>query len=245
MAEKSRDRGADVGTRRNWKTGILRSVTSLPLTQRTRVQRKPERQVLDRSTMNAVLDQALVAHVGFVRAGLPVVLPVALARQGDDLLLHGSTGGGLFVEADAPAGLPVSVCVTHLDGLVYARSAFNSSMNYRSVVVHGVATVVPAEEQQSALRVVSDHLMPGRWDELRALTARELAATRVLRVPLAEASLKVRAAGAAEEPEDGEDHTVWAGVLPLALLPGVAQPSPLTPVGTPLPASVRNWTIAT
>ncbi len=214
--------------------------SELPLTGTTRVRRKPERQVLDRDALYAVLDEALVAHVGFVRDGRPVVLPLGLARDGDDLLVHGSTGGGLFVEAATPGGLPVSVCVTLLDGLVYARSAFNSSMNYRSAVIHGVATAVPAEEKLAALRVVSDHLLPGRWAELRPLTRQELASTAVLRVPLAQASLKVRASGPAEEPDDGENHGIWAGVLPFALEPGTPQRSPLTPPGAPLPVSVRR-----
>lgn len=218
-------------------------MTDLPLTSTTQVRRKPERQVLDREALYAVLDEALVAHVGWVRDGRPVVLPLGLARDGDDLLVHGSTGGGLFIDAATPAGLPVSVCVTLLDGLVYARSAFNSSMNYRSVVIHAVATAVPADQKPAALRVISDHLLPGRWAELRPLTGQELASTAVLRVPLAQASLKVRAAGAAEEPEDGEDHGIWAGVLPLTLRPGTPERSPLTPPDVPVPASVRRrWT---
>ena len=215
-------------------------ITELPITVRTRVQRKPERQVLDRDALNAVLDEALLAHVAFVRGGEPVVLPVAVARDGGDVLFHGSTAGGLFAAASTPGGLPVSVCVTLLDGLVYARSVFDSSMNYRSVVIHGVAFAVPAEQKAAALRVVSEHLLPGRWDELRPVTTRELAATSVLRVSLAEASLKVRAEGASEEPDDGEDHSEWAGVLPLSLQPGTPEPSTLTPAGTALPGSIRR-----
>ena len=214
-------------------------MTSLPATERTRIRRRPERQVLDRNVLHAILDEARVAHVGVVRDGLPVVLPLACARNGEDLLLHGSTGAGLFAAAGTPAGLPVAVCVTHLDGLVLARSTFSTSMNYRSAVVHGTATPVPDGELEAALHALSEHLVPGRWDEVRPLTRRELAATRVLRVPLAEASVKVRAHGASEDPDDGEDHAVWAGVLPLAVRAGPPQPSPLTPPGTPVPASVR------
>ncbi|GAB7193631.1 pyridoxamine 5'-phosphate oxidase family protein [Kineococcus sp. NUM-3379] len=211
---------------------------TLPLDERTRIRRKAERQVLDIAALHAVLDGALVASVGLVRDGEPLVLPMAVARDGGTLLLHGSSGAGLFRDAATAQGLPVSVCVTHLDGLVFARSAFATSMNYRSAVVSGLARVVPPGEREAALRVLSEHAVPGRWDEVRPPTHRELAATEVLRVPLDRASVKVRAHGPSEDPGDGEDHAVWAGVLPLAVTAGVPRPSPLTPPGTPVPASV-------
>jgi len=215
-------------------------MSTVPITDRTRVRRLSERQVTEREALYAALDEALVAHVGFVRKGAPVVIPMGFGRDGDDLLLHGSTGAGITL--GAATGMPVSICVTLLDGLVFARSLFDSSMNYRSVVVHGTATVVSAEQKEYALLVIAEHLMPGRPAEVRGMTRRELAATQVLRVPLAEASLKVRAYGATEGADDGEDHTQWAGVLPLTLRAGDPQPTPLTSSATPLPPSVRSWT---
>ena len=200
-----------------------------------RVRRLPERQVQDRSALHALLDEALVAHVGLVRDGVPVVLPVGCARDGDSLLLHGSTGGGLF--RDAAAGAQLAVTVTLLDGLVFARSLFDSSMNYRSAMIVGAATRVPEAEVPEALRVLSEHLMPGRWAEVREGTRREWAATMVLRLDLARASVKVRAHQASVEPDDGEDRSVWAGVLPLALAAGAPE-SVDDATGVPVPPSV-------
>ena len=206
---------------------------TLPIDEQTRIRRLPERQRTEREELHAILDAGLVAHVAFVRDGRPVVIPFLYARDGDSLLLHGSTGGGLFL---APEGIEVSVGVTHVDGLVFARTVFDSSANYRSVVVHGRAVAVPADEKEAALLVVSEHLMPGRWDEVRASTRKELAATSILRIGLDRTSVKVRAYGASEEPDDGEDRAVWAGVLPLSLVAGAAEPSPSA--GGPVPASV-------
>lgn len=205
----------------------------LVVDDQTRIRRIPERQLTERAELYAILDAGLVAHVAFVRDGRPVVIPFLYARDGDSLLLHGSTGGGLFL---SPEGVEVSVGVTHVDGLVFARTVFDSSANYRSVVVHGRAVPVPAGEKEAALLVVSEHLMPGRWDEVRPSTRKELAATSILRIGLDRASVKVRAYGASEEPDDGEDRAVWAGVLPLSLVAGPAEPSPLA--GVPVPSSV-------
>jgi nitroimidazol reductase NimA-like FMN-containing flavoprotein (pyridoxamine 5'-phosphate oxidase superfamily) len=205
---------------------------TLPIDEQTRIRRLPERQRTEREELHAILDAGLVAHVAFVRDGRPVVIPFLYARDGDTLLLHGSTGGGLFL---SPEGIDVSVGVTHVDGLVFARSVFDSSANYRSVVVHGRAVAVPADEKEAALLVVSEHLMPGRWDEVRPSTRKELAATSILRIGLDRASVKVRAYGASEEPDDGEDRAVWAGVLPLALVAGVPEPS----TDVPVPPSVQ------
>ena len=209
---------------------------ALPLTDRTRITRLPDRQVVDRQVLHDVLDAGLVAHVGVVRDGVPVILPVGYARDGDSLLLHGSTGGGLLRQA--AAGLPVTATVTLLDGLVYARSLFDSSMNYRCAMVIGTATPVTGPDKLAAMRLLSEHLMPGRWAEVREPTKRELAATLVLRLPLAEASLKLRAAGAEGEPDDGHSREVWAGVLPLRTAAGEPEPDPDVPAGVPVPASL-------
>jgi nitroimidazol reductase NimA-like FMN-containing flavoprotein (pyridoxamine 5'-phosphate oxidase superfamily) len=211
---------------------------TIEITERTRIRREAHRQVVDRVELFAILDEALVGHVAFVRDGRPVVLPFGIARDGESLLIHGSTGGGVFLNAQD--GVEVAVEVTHLDGLVFARSVFNSSMNYRSAVVFGVARPVPAHEKEAALRAVSEQLMPGRWDELRATRKRELAATLVMRVPIDEASVKIRRGGPSEEDDraEGEDLTVWAGVVPLRVSAHAAVPSMLTGDGASIPASV-------
>lgn len=211
-----------------------------PLTDsdRTRVTRLRDHQVHDRRVLHEVLDAGMVAHVGVVRDGVPVILPLGYARDGDSLLLHGSTGGGLLREA--AEGTPVTVTVTLLDGLVYARSLFDSSMNYRCAVVFGTATRVRGEDLVPALRLLSEHLMPGRWAEVREPTRRELLATLVLRVPLTEASVKLRAEGAGTEPDDGEDRRVWAGVLPLGTAAGAPVPEPDVPADVPAPPSVAT-----
>ncbi|WP_257235753.1 pyridoxamine 5'-phosphate oxidase family protein [Rhodococcus pyridinivorans] len=131
--------------------------------------------------------------------------------------------------------------MTHLDGLVFARSAFDHSMNYRSAVLFGVATPVAPGEKEHALKVVTEHLIPGRWDEVRSPTPKELAATTVLEVPLTEVSVKVRAAGPGEDAGDGEDHSVWAGVVPLRTVADDPIPSPITGSSTALPRSVRAF----
>jgi uncharacterized protein len=218
-------------------------VSDLPLDETTRVRRLPERQRTDRAELDAVLDAAMVAHVGVVRDGQPVVIPFASARDGDGLLLHGSTGAGLL--RAAAAGEPVCATVTLLDGLVVARSVFDHSMNYRSAVVLGVPEVLEGEAKERALQVITDHLLPGRWSEVRASTRKELAATLVVRLPLDRASVKVRAAPATTAPDDGEDRGTWTGVVPLQTWAGDPQPSDDVPDGVEVPASVRAAVAAT
>jgi uncharacterized protein len=180
--------------------------------ERTDVRRLPEKQVRDVATLHAILDEALQAAVGIQVDGQPYVLPMGCARDGDTLLLHGSTGSRLV--RVLAAGAPVCVSVTHLDGLVYARSAFESSMRYRSATVLGTAVEVVGEDKLHALEVLTEHFLPGRWAELRAPRAKELAATSVLRVPLGEWSVKV-SDGFPEDPDEDLDEPVWAGVLPM------------------------------
>lgn len=206
-------------------------MTQTGATPSMQIRRKRDRQIREPETLAGILEEGFVAHVGLVRDGLPVVLPFLCAPgdlgRGPVLLLHGSTGGGLFLDAGGD-GVPVAATITHIDGLVYARSTYDSSANYRSAMVFGLARPVPMEQRAEALRQVADHLMPGRRDEVRELRDREVAATQVLQVPLDAVSVKVRAAGAGESVDDGEDHAAWAGVLPLAVLAGAPQASPLT-----------------
>jgi nitroimidazol reductase NimA-like FMN-containing flavoprotein (pyridoxamine 5'-phosphate oxidase superfamily) len=205
-----------------------------------RVHRLSERQRFDREALHDVLDAALVAHVAVVGPdGAPVVLPLLFGRDGDRLLLHGSTGGGLL--RSAAAGAPIAVGVTVLDGLVYARSMFESSANYRSAMVRGRCRPVEGEAKLEALQLLSERLMPGRWEEVRSVTPKELAATLVLELPLDEASVKVRTGPPSEEEgEPAEDD--WWGVVPVASAPGLPVPAPGVRPGAPLPPSVRRLT---
>jgi nitroimidazol reductase NimA-like FMN-containing flavoprotein (pyridoxamine 5'-phosphate oxidase superfamily) len=212
------------------------SNAELPRTDELRVKRIPEKQVFDRDALNALLDEAIVGHVAVVRDGQPVVLPVGIGRDDGTLLIHGSTGSGIFREmAD---GRPLSIAVTLLDGLVYARSAFESSIHYRSAVIMGNATVVEGEEKLEALAILTNHMMPGRWEEVRETTKKELAATLVLRVPLERVSVKISDAGPDEFEDDGDDRSIWAGILPLRIVAGEPYASGMTPEGTPVSPSV-------
>ena len=204
---------------------------------RTDVRRLAEKQVRDVAELHAILDGALHASVGIHVDGQPFVLPMACARDGNQLLLHGSTGSRLMRALSA--GTPVCVSVIHLDGLVYARSAFESSMRYRSATVLGTATEVPADERLRALEVLTEHLLPGRWAELRAPLPKELAATSVLRVPLVEWSVKV-STGFSEDPAEDLDQPVWAGVVPLRVTLGTPVDAPDLDAGLPAPSHVRD-----
>lgn len=211
------------------------------MTERTRIRRLPEKAVGDVTVLHAILDSARVGHVGFIdETGHPVVVPTGVARDGDRLLLHGSTGSRLFRRL--AAGAEACVTVTLLDGMVLARSAFESSMHYRSVMVFGAATEVPAAEKLAALRAMSEAWLPGRWDTLRAPHARELAATMVLALPLAEWSVKV-SDGPPDDPADDLDAPVWAGVLPVLTSYGEPVPAPDLR-GTPsFPAVGLTWSL--
>ncbi|MGN7969334.1 pyridoxamine 5'-phosphate oxidase family protein [Microbacterium sp. 22296] len=211
-------------------------LTDLPLTALTRVRRGAHHQRTDRAALYDVIDGALSGTLAIVRDDRPVALPIGIGRDGDDVLLHGSTGSDFFRRI--AAGAPVCLTVTHLLGLKYARSLFDSSMRYRCAVVHGVASVVPPAQKEAALLALSEHLMPGRSEDVRPMTARELAATMVLRLPLAEASVKDNAGSLVESDDDGEDRSVWAGMLPLRVVAGDPVTSPQTVAGVPVPKSV-------
>jgi nitroimidazol reductase NimA-like FMN-containing flavoprotein (pyridoxamine 5'-phosphate oxidase superfamily) len=184
---------------------------------RTRIKREPKRGRYDRETIDAILDEALISHVGFVDDGQPFVIPTLHARVGDVVYFHGSAASRMLRELDR--GVPVCLTATLFDGLVLAKSVFNHSVNYRSVVLLGTATRVPDDEKEAALHALTEQLTPGRWDEVRAPTAQELKATWILALPIDEASAKVREGGPEEEPED-EDLPVWHGVVPVHLAAG-------------------------
>lgn len=204
-----------------------------PPSDRTRVRRRPTRGQYDRTTIDAILDAAVVAHVGWTGDdGQPYATPTIAWRVGDRLYWHGSSASRML---RATAGRPVCVTVSHVDGLVLARSGFNHSVNYRSVMVLGTATLVtdPAEFDASLAAFV-DHLYPGRWAQLRPMTDQERKATSVLWVGLNEASAKIRADVSHDDPGD-ETWPVWAGVIPLRIAAGVPEPDPFVPDAMPPP----------
>jgi uncharacterized protein len=212
--------------------------TPLSSTPRTSLRRHRERGSNDRADLYGILDEGLICHLGVVADGAPVVLPTAYGREGDTLYLHGSSANGAFAAAD---GQQVCVTVTHMDVLVCARSVFSHSVNYRSAVVFGTATVVRDDDERwQALRIITDHLIPGRWAAARQPTKKEMAATAVLSLPLTEASVKIRTGMPKDEPEDCE-LDVWAGVLPVAVTFGEPVPDPLLREEIPTPAHILDY----
>jgi uncharacterized protein len=205
---------------------------------RTALTRLRERGRHDRADLHAVLDAGLVAHVGLIRDGCPVVLPTGYGRDGDTVYLHGSTGAGWL---RIPDGTPLCLTVTHLDGVVYARSVFHHSMNYRSAVVFGTTRVVTdTGERLRGLRAIVEQLAPGSWDHARGPDARELAATTVIAMDLSEASVKVRTGPPSDDAEDVEAGGRWAGVLPMTTTFGEPSPCPTLDAGTPTPGHVAG-----
>ena len=204
-----------------------------------RVRRVPQRAHYDTETVHQILDAGMVAHVGTVRDGAPVVIPMFYVRDGDTLLLHGAPAAGALRRGK---GMDVCVSVTHVDGLVLARSAFHHSMNYRSVVVVGTAEPVtdPAEKEAALERFV-EALCPGRQADLRPTTKKEIDGTGVLRVSLAQASAKVRAGDPVDDDEDYE-LPIWAGVLPVSTVVGHPTDDGRVPAGVPIPANVTALT---
>jgi nitroimidazol reductase NimA-like FMN-containing flavoprotein (pyridoxamine 5'-phosphate oxidase superfamily) len=207
---------------------------------RTRVRRLPERGRYDREALEAVLDAGMVAHLGFVADGQPFVIPTLHARVDDEVYVHGSAASRTL--RTLAGGFPACLTVTLLDGIVLARSVFEHSMNYRSVVVLGHATpVVEPDEKLAALEAFTEKLLPGRWNEARQPTAKELKATSVLRLPLDEASAKIREGG----PEDGDtpdaELEVWAGHVPLVVTALEPVPDPSLRSEIPVPPGLRPY----
>ena len=199
----------------------------LTKTARTTLKRLPQRGAFDRESIDQILDEGFICHVGFAVDGQPYVIPTGYARAGDRLFIHGSQASRML--RTLGQGLEVCLTVTLIDGLVLARSAFHHSMNYRSVVVFGRATVVDErKEKLAALRALSDHMIPGRWDDVREPNDRELQLTTVLALALDEASAKVRTGPPLDDEEDYE-LSVWAGVIPLRLVANAPVPDPRLP----------------
>lgn len=208
-------------------------------TQRTQLRRLPKRGFHDSASINQILDAGFLAHVGFQVEGQPFVIPTLYGRDGEKLYLHGSAASRMLGELEQ--GAPACLTVTLVDGLVLARSAFHHSMNYRSVVAFGTARKIEDEAQKrNALRVVSEHLIRGRWDDVREPNAKELKATSVLEFQIEEASAKVRQGPPLDDEED-YSLPMWAGILPVKLKTGTPTPDTRLAPDTALPRYLANF----
>lgn len=212
----------------------------IPVTEKTKVRRLAKRAHYDRDTIYAILDEALVAHVGFVAGGAPVVLPMAFVRLGDSIFLHGSTRARMLEMIGD--GAPVCITATLLDGLVLARSAFHHSMNYRSVTVHGCGGAVSDEARAlAALEALTEKLTPGRWNAVRSPNRSELKATLVVEIPIVEVSAKVRSGPPIDDDEDLA-MDIWAGCVPLRSVYDTPVAAPDLVREISLPEHVRRLT---
>ena len=216
-------------------------MSQLTRTPRTKLKRRAQRGSFERETVNAILDEGFLCHVAFTHQGKPCVIPTLYARMGDFLVLHGSTANRMLRALCAP-GHETCISVMHADALVLARSAFHHSINYRSVILYAQAEEVtdPAEKAE-AMRVVVEHVIPGRWKDVRAPNREEFLQTMIVRVPIAEASAKIRDLGVIDDEADLELDG-WAGLLPIATHYGPPQPDPLLRAGIPVPAYASGYT---
>lgn len=213
-------------------------VTNSLKSPRTTLRRKPDRGAHDLDTIARILDEGLYCHVGFVSDGHPYVVPTAYGRDGDRLYIHGSSASRML--RSLSEGVPVCVTVTIADGVVLGRSAFHMSLDYRSVMVLGQATLVEGDEKTHGLETIVEHMAPGRWADIRWPSAQELKATSVLRLNITEASAKVRDAGVVDEEADYA-MPVWAGVIPVSLVPGAPIPDARVLPGLEVPAYAANY----
>jgi nitroimidazol reductase NimA-like FMN-containing flavoprotein (pyridoxamine 5'-phosphate oxidase superfamily) len=217
---------------------VAHSDSPLGSTKRTTLHRVPHKEVKDRAVLHQILDAALVGHVGFLQDGHPFVIPVAIARDGDNLLLHGSKASRLF--KTLASGAPCAVSVTHIDALVLARSAFESSMNYRSALILGAAQELEGDEKIRAFDALTDHLLPERRASLRPLNADEIRQTTILSLPMEEASVKISSKFPADDESD-LSWPVWAGNIPIEHRYGQPIPDPRMTHPHPLPDYVKRW----
>ena len=208
-------------------------------TGRTRVKRAPKRGVYEPETIFQILDESFICHVGFIHDGKPVVIPTAYGRVGDRLYLHGSTKSRMLMALKD--GVEACITTTIVDGLVLARSIFHHSMNYRSVVIFGRASIVSDDsEKLEALKAFSDHIISGRWEEVRAPNEKELKGTQVISFPITEASAKIRTGPPVDDKADYE-LPIWAGEIPLHTIAMEAKADPLLPNGLEIPKSVAAY----
>ena len=207
-------------------------------TERSKIKRVPKRAHYDQETIYKILDSGQICHIAFVHNGRPVVIPTIYGRKDNYVYIHGATVSRMLVELSK--GVDMAMSVVHVDGLVLARSAFHHSMNYRSVVVFGKATLVDDSNKMEALKIISDHLLPGRWEEVRGPNSKESKATSVLQIAIEEASAKVRTGDPVDDEEDYELE-IWAGVVPYTQKTLTPIPDKRLKDGIGLPESVKNY----
>ena len=217
---------------------MLLIMSEFNISGRNKVKRVPVRGHYDRKTIYDILDAGFVCHMGFNVNGQPFVIPTLYGRKEDKVYLHGATTSRMVQQLER--GIPACLTVTHLDGLVLARSAFHHSANYRSAVVFGTATLVKEEEKNEALYVISEQVLKGRWEEVRKPSPKELKATAVLALQIEEASAKIRTGGPKDEPEDYE-LDIWAGVVPLSSVVATPVDDDLLKEGLAVPPSVKQY----
>ena len=208
------------------------------ITERNKVKRVPKRGHYDQETVYEILDTTFVCHIGFVMEGRPFVIPTAYGRDGNTIYIHGSTKSRMLVNLEK--GIPVCLTVTHLDGIVMARSTFHSSVNYRSAVVFGQAKPVSDDRKNHALEVITNNIINGRWEEARPPYEKELKGTSVLAIEIESASAKIRTGGPNDEKED-YDLDIWAGIIPLQMIAGKPVADELLREGLPIPPSAKNY----
>jgi len=214
-------------------------MSNFKTTDRTQVRRLAKRGNYDREIVYKILDEAMICHVGFVIDGQPYVIPTGYGRSGDTLYIHGASTSRMLNSASQ--GIPVCITVTLVDGLVLARSTFHHSMNYRSVVILGTARHVESDEEKlAALRTFTEHIVPGRWADVRQPTPQEMKATAVLVLPLEEVSAKIRT-GPPIDDEADYALPIWAGILPLRLTPGLVESDPRLTQKLDVPPYVKNY----
>jgi nitroimidazol reductase NimA-like FMN-containing flavoprotein (pyridoxamine 5'-phosphate oxidase superfamily) len=214
-------------------------MAEIHVTQKTKLGRRPERGSFDREVINRILDEGFICHIGFVVDGQPFVIPTGYGRRGDDVYFHGSAASRML--RNLSEGIPVCFTVTLVDSLVLARSIFHHSMNYRSVVVLGNATtVMEGDEKAEALRIISENIIRGRWNEVRKPTGAEMKATSVMKLPIHEASAKIRSGPPLDDQPD-YDLPIWAGILPLLTRAGEPVTDPAMRMEADIPESVRGY----
>lgn len=204
---------------------------------KSRIKRLPDRAVYNRETIYRILDRERFCHVGIIYNNYPVVIPTLFGRKDDHLYLHGATVSRLITELEKN----INVCITiaNISGFVLARSAFHHSMNYESVVIFGKGELIDNQEKEEALKIISDHILPGRWEEVRPPNRKELKATKVIKITIKEASAKVRNGGPKDEKAD-MDLDIWAGVLPVYKVFGSPIADELLKTDIPLPESIKS-----
>ena len=218
--------------------GVMRSMGAFEVTPRNKVLRLAKRAIYDEDEVYAIVDAAMICHVGYEIDGQPYVMPTLIARDGDTLLLHGSATSRTITHAGA--GNPVCITVTHSDGIVLARSVFNHSINYRSALLYGTGRLITdPDEKLAGLILFTEKLVPGRWDDVRPMTPQEFKATGIVAVPIESASAKVRTGMPVDEPED-VDLPIWGGVIPIRQVMDDAIPDTHVPDEMPVPEYLRQ-----